>query len=422
MHFLFNPLKTESVVSIHISLIHLCLLIIYVYLIYLHSQLPNGELSGSDGLLFAAYISHINGLAKIEATPDVNWHNYHSHTLLATARNEIDIGVHLYTQMTLNSEWAEGGLTYALTQTCLVVPWQHEKYITQVMKFTAPLGCVFLLTTLICFTLVWQLCSHDGWTGFYMALAAYFNQALDDRIYRELHTAYKYIYLGVLLCTFILWNVRNAYLSAIMSTNHQGPQIHTVQDFLRTPLRVMLTDTEAAMYFTHSMLPEELKDRLVVVTFETLMQHIGSLNTSYAYCITTSQWQMLKMHERKLTFTIFRRASPKLCTPKYVKLFPVRRNSPFRGHFQLFYSTVRSYGLHQKWECDGYIMARHLGLRKFNLNDPCPIAPLTIADFHQTIYMYFIAIGVSILCLLFEIAWKQWGELIASRVKRYFWK
>lgn len=388
-------------------------------------QLPNGELSGTFGLLFAAYISHINGLAKIEATPDVNRHNYHSHTLLATARNEIDIGVYLYNQMTLNSEWAEGGLTYALTQTCLLVPWQHEKYITQVMKFAAPLTCVLLLTILICFTLVWQLCSHDGWNGFYMALAAYFNQALDARVYQRLHTAYKYIYLGVLLCTFILWNVRNAYLSAIMSTNHQGPQIHTLQDFLRTPLRVMLTDTEAAMYFTRGLLPEELKDRLVVVTFKTLMQHIGTLNTSYAYCVTTSQWRMLKTQERALTSTMFRRASPKLCTPKYVQLFPVRRNSPFRPQFQHFYSTVRSYGLHKKWEHDGYLMARRLRLRKILLNDSSPMACLTLADFHHPIYMYFIAIGVSILCLLCEIAWKQWGELITSRVKRYFsffWK
>lgn len=354
----------------------------------------------------------------------MNRHNYHSRTLLATARNEIDIGVHLYNQMTLNSEWAEGGLTYSTSKTCFLVPWQHQKYLTQVSTFTVPVHQVMMPTIVISFTFVWQLCSNDGWKGVYMAIAAYYDQTVDDRVFRRLHAAYKFIYLGVLLCTFILWNVRNAYLLAIMSSQYHGPQIQTVQDFLRTPLRVMLTDTEVAMYFTSGLLPEELKDRLVVVTSKTLTHHIRTLNTSYAYCATSSQWKIIKSQHRALTHPIFRRASPKLCTPKYAKQFPVQRNSPFRAHFQLFYSTVQSYGLNKKWDNDGFIMARRTGLLRNFPRDQCTFEYLTINDLQRPIYVYFISNGVSIFCLLCEIAWKRWGKLILSRVNRYlslFW-
>lgn len=85
-------------------------------------QLPNGQLYGAIGLMLSNYIIHINGRLRVEETPHVNEGNYHSHTLMLASRGVIDIGVHGYSQMTLRSEQAEGGLPTSITKTCLMVP------------------------------------------------------------------------------------------------------------------------------------------------------------------------------------------------------------------------------------------------------------------------------------------------------------
>lgn len=350
----------------------------------------------------------------------MNSHNYHAHTLLATARNEIDMGVHMYNQMTLNSEWAEGEMTFTLTRTCLLVPWQHEVYINQVMRYSQSCTIFLLLTLLTFYSICWKLCCQNGWRGFYIALAVFYNQPLDDKFFHSLRAAYKFFHLSVILSIFIMWNIRNAYLSSIMSTNHHGPQINTVQDFLQTPLRIMLTDTEVAMYFTPGLLPEELKERLVVVSFETLIEHIQGRNTSFAYCVTSSQWQMSKMIQRAMAHELFRRAAPQLCTPQYVKLFPVQRNSPFRSHFQIFYNAVRSYGFDKKWEDDSFMMARHMGLIRIYLHNETSSSPLTLYDLRRVFGIYLILNAFALFCLLCEISCKEWGDLVMKHMKRTF--
>lgn len=372
--------------------------------------------------MFAAYVYHINGQLRIKATPEVNQFNYHSHALLATARNEIDFGVHLYNQMTLNSEWAEGELTYSLTQTCLMVPWLHEGYVNQVMKYSWQSILLLLLTLLIFCSICWQLCWHNGWKGFYIALAATFNQSLEDKVFRKFKEAYKFVHLGVILGSFTMWNIRNASLSSITSTNQHGQQIDTVQDFLRTPLRIMLTDTEVDMYFTTSLLPEELKERIVVVNSSTRNQHIQELNTSYAYCIPTPQWDIYQVQQHAMTEPIFRRAFPKLCTPQYVKKFPVQRNSPFRSHFQIFYTSVSSFGFNRKWEDDSIVLARRIGLIKMNVKYRTTCYPFTLYDLRRLFYVYLVGNAIAIFCLLCEILCKEWSgrEFFLKILKQYF--
>lgn len=350
----------------------------------------------------------------------MNSHNYHAHMLLATARNEIDMGVHIYNQMTLNSEWAEGEMTFSLTRTCLMVPWQHEVYINQVMRYSQSCTISLLLTLLIFYSIGWKLYCKNGWRGFYIALAVFFNQPLEEKLFQSFRAAYKIFHLNMIFSIFIMWNIRNAYLSSIMSTNHHGAQINTVEDFLETPLRIMLTDTEVAMYFTPGLLPVELKDRLVVVSYETLVEHIQALNTSYAYCVTSSQWQISQMQQHAMAHEFYRRAAPELCTPFYVKLFPVQRNSPFRSHFQFFYNAVRSYGFDKKWEDDSFMMARNIGELKIYFNNQTSFSPLTLYDLRRPFTLYLILNAFALFCLLCEISCNEWGDLIIKLMKRTF--
>ncbi|EDV91528.1 GH13543 [Drosophila grimshawi] len=165
--------------------------------------LPNGQLCGGFGLLLEAFINSINGKLRVEATPDVNIHNYHNTTLLATTRNEIDIGAHFYTKMTLNSDQIEGEMTLTHTQTCLMVPWQGNFPLIaesrkNMLHYYIALG--FIMFSL---TMGWRLFAHNGYKGFYFAVAIVYQQPLEDIVFRKLTNAYKIIHVSNLLVSEI---------------------------------------------------------------------------------------------------------------------------------------------------------------------------------------------------------------------------
>ncbi|EDX07838.1 uncharacterized protein Dsimw501_GD11471 [Drosophila simulans] len=89
-----------------------------------------------------------------------------------------------------------------------------------------------------------------------------------------------------------------------------GSEIETAADFLATPLRLMLAETEVEMYFTAGLLPSALKPRLLVVHKSTLLEHLNSLNSGYAYCIIAGQWQVAMMQQRRMYRPRLRQRNP----------------------------------------------------------------------------------------------------------------
>ncbi|KAL7731184.1 hypothetical protein ACLKA6_014376 [Drosophila palustris] len=205
-------------------------------------------------------------------------------------------------------------------------------------------------------------------------------------------------------------------MSSTISTNRLGRQINTVEDFLQSSLRIMLTETEVAMYFTRGLLPQELKHRLVVVNASTLQEHMNNLNTSYAYCITSESWKVISYQQKPLIRPLFR-VSSQICTPKYFKLVPFQRNSPFRKHFSYFYASLQRFGFMSKWFELSFVQAKKMGLLKMHRDEKLPFRGVIFKYFALLLKSYAFLCGIGILCLFCEIIWKHCGQLVRNRLQ-----
>lgn len=262
----------------------------------------------------------------------------------------------------------------------------------------------------------WQICMQDGGRGLSYAMAAYFMQSLDGRVFARFISAYKFVHLSALVGSFLLWIIRSAFTSSLISTNGLGRQIDNVEDFLQSSLRIMLTETEVEMYFTPGHLPQELQHRLVVVNTSTLQEHLRNRNTSYAYCITSELWSIINLLQKPLFRPLFRRASPELCTPKFIKLIPMQRNSPFRKHFSFFYISLHRFGFMPKWFELSFMQAKKIGLLKLYRDEKLPFRGVILKDLTLPLKTYGVLCGFCILCLICEIVWKHRVQLRRARI------
>ncbi|KAH8258422.1 hypothetical protein KR038_011195, partial [Drosophila bunnanda] len=367
-------------------------------------QLPNGRISGALGLLLHAYVRHRGGRLRLEPVTGVDRYNYPEHLMLAAARGEIEMGVHPFSPMQPGASLTAGSNPLAVTNTCVLVPWQREAPSARFMhRFIDENGSFFLILLLVS-TLAWQLVRTDGRRGIQLSLVAFFQQPLPGREFQRLADPYKFIHVSIVLASFVLWSLRTGNLSSVFTSQMPGSQIETAKDFLATPLRLMLTETEMQMYFTTQLLPSALKPRLLVVNRTTLMEHLEKLNTSYAYCTTAEHWIVVQLQQRRLHRPLFRLAS-KLCTSYQILRFPIQWNSPFERNFHQFSTRSRQFGFWNHWKSRGSRESIHIGLVVQLSDDHRPFVSLTLKDFESLIKVCSLSLLVSFVCLMGEVFW-----------------
>ncbi|XP_017050975.1 uncharacterized protein LOC108094738 [Drosophila ficusphila] len=311
-------------------------------------KLPNGQLSGVMGLLLSAYVTQRGGRLRLEPVVGVDRYNYHEHLMLAAARGEVEIGVHPYSSMQPNSSLTAGSFPLGMTSTCVMVPWQRLPPAEQFMRMAARVNGVFFLFLLLAMTLSWQLARGRWRRGFQLTLTAIFLQSLPTFQFRRLTESYKYIHVAVLLSCFVLWTARTCNLSSVFTSQVPGRQIETAEDFLNSKLQLMLTESEVEMYFTPGLLPEALKPRLLMVNRTMIVKHLVSMNSSYAYCISSEAWVVVMIMQQRMYRPPFRVAS-KLCTKRQFLHFPVQSNSPFNRNFEKYTLLSGEMGFLNYW-------------------------------------------------------------------------
>nr|XP_017032874.1 uncharacterized protein LOC108082089 [Drosophila kikkawai] len=370
-------------------------------------QLPNGEISGVLGYMLHAYVRHRRGRLRLEPVAGVDRYNYPEHLMLAAARGEIEMGVHPYSPMQLGSSQTAGSFPLAATNTCVLVPWIRESPSARFMRHAIRVnGCFFLILLLVT-TLAWQLVRTEGRRGIQLTLVAFFQQSLPGGQFQRLRDPYKFIHVAVLLASFVLWSLRTGNLSSVFTSQLPGPQIETAKDFLATPLRLMLTESEMQMYFTTGLLPSSLKPRLLVVNRTTLREHLENLNTSYAYCTTVEHWTVVQLQQRRMNRPYFRVAS-KLCTAYQVLRFPMQWNSPFERNLYKFSTHSRQFGFWNHWISRSNQEAIRIGLVVQLTDDYKPFISLTLKDFESLTKLYILLLLGSFICLLVELFWNYY--------------
>ncbi|KAH8402466.1 hypothetical protein KR009_012209, partial [Drosophila setifemur] len=373
-------------------------------------QRSNGRLSGAFGYMFASYVRHRRGRLRLELAVDVDRYNYHEHLMLAASRGEIEVGVHPYSTMLPGSSLTEGSFPVGLTNSCVLVPWQRESPPGRFIRIAARVNGCFFVVLLLAMTLTWHLAAGSSERGIQLSLAAFYQQSLPDREFHRLTEPYKCIHVAVLLGAFILWTMSTANLSSVFTSQNQGSQIQNVDDFLATPLRLMVTHSEVETYFDAGLLPSGLKPRLLVVNRSTLAEHLNRLNTSYAYCITTEHWEVVSMQQRRLHRPRFRVATD-ICTSIHFLRFPIQRNSPFRRNLYRFLTHSRQHGISSYWTLRSSLDAIHAGLVVELTDDNQSFQSLNLKDLQLLLKIYFASLLGCSLCLLGEIAWKYYRDV-----------
>lgn len=281
----------------------------------------------------------------------MNRDNFHLDTLLAASRREIDIGVHPFSALNLNSNRTDGVFLFSKTQTCLMVPWNRKPQLEMFIENSNEVNkcCFFFLVIFL--PLLWQLTARKGLKGFYLVFVVYFLQPLEAIVFRRFPRAYKIVHLGLLMGVFLLRNMRSADLSASFSVQQLVPQIVTIKDFMETPLRIMVTKEQAEKYFDSNLLPAVLHERLFFVSWRTLIDHRDGLNTSYAYLATTTFANQLELKQQNMQQPLLRFVRNfETCTPHFFIGVPVQWNSPFKKSFFNFYLRSLRSGLQKRWE------------------------------------------------------------------------
>lgn len=336
----------------------------------------------------------------------MNRFNYHNRTLTWPARGIIDIGVHPFTQLIQKSDEAEGTIIMSPTKTCLMVPVLIPRPLDRFVVFVARNNGVLLVVLLPLLMLGWQLLARNCSKGFFLAFVLFSMQPVHENLFRHFANAYKMVHVAILLSFFILWNERTGALTRAISLNSTPQQIRTIADFLRTPLRIMVTEAEVEMYFKTEILPKALQPRLLVVNTSTLIQHRNSLNTSYAYCASDGAWNIASFQQSRLDPPLFQRLSRSFCTSPTIRQLPMGRNSPFADSFFRFYMHTRLTGVYNKWKALSFRKAAHAGFIHV-IPENNSFVSMNVQDYMVFIKGYWICIAICVLCLIGEIIWKN---------------
>lgn len=328
--------------------------------------------------------------------------------MLAASRKETDIGIHPFSKLNLNSNQTDGVFSFELEHTCLMVPWNRKAQLQIFIESGYFLNRWILLVLLFCWPLLWQLASRNGLKGLYYVLIIYHLQPLNCLVFRRLPQAYKIIHIAVLMAILLLRNMRSADLSATFSVKHLGPQIETIEDFMETPLRIMITKKQVEMYFERKYFPEVLRERLVIVSRSTLIDHLISFNTSYAYMATNANANYFNFKQRYMLRPLFRVVSNlETCTPPFFLGLPIQWNSPFKESIFNFYLLSLRSGLQNRWVENTW---RHAEMMNMPKEFEPVVEPLGISDFEFSFWMIMKGFGFCTLILLIEIFWKRLME------------
>jgi len=168
--------------------------------------------------MFSAYVHHRMGVLRPEPNAHVNRYSYQEHLMLAAARGEIEMGVHPYSSMQLNSSLTAGSFPLGMTNTCVLVPWQRESPQVRFMQVAAQINGPCFLILLVAMTLSWQLV-HGRWRrGVHLTLVTFFQQSVPNREFHHLAEPYKIIHVALLLGSLVLWTMRAGYLSSVFTS------------------------------------------------------------------------------------------------------------------------------------------------------------------------------------------------------------
>lgn len=347
---------------------------------------------------------------RLKPTHCVGYYHFQKETLTYAAERKIDIGIHPFSSLLPNANLTEGSYPIGHTNGCIIVPVipeiAHGEYIIR----TLPL-LIWLLWILELLSLCLIQCIHLGRLSIGSAILYSFGtlmaQPLNVSEFKKRRWIFRSLHLFVILLSVLVNSSFSASLTSILSTTLVGKQITSVNDLLRSGLKIMLSEYEKEVYFDQKLLPPQLETITLLVNESIVSYHKEDLNTSYAYIATTEEWGKYDFQQQLLWQPKFRIAHTKhLCTVQQLSRFPMQWDSPFQLSLARFITLATDSGLREAWHNWSIYQATRLKLMKmFKPEKEKDYRPFAINHFLTIIFGYCICIAVSILVLCGELMW-----------------
>ncbi|XP_017873974.1 PREDICTED: uncharacterized protein LOC108621267 [Drosophila arizonae] len=302
---------------------------------------------------------------------------------------------------------------YMTTRICLIVPYRRmvplQSYISYFDRRKTLL--TFMVFNFIVFIAIKRIANPrqpltEALFGNFRLLMS---QAISTRMFRTLTLSEKFLELTTHIYNLVTFSIFISVLTMALVTGLRMPDIVDDETFLASGLRIMVYSEQVDSLFND--IPLSLRNRLVVVDINTWIEHVHSLNDSYAYVMMSHTWLSFKLKQNRLRLPKLISGPEKLCgVPRYIRFY-VQPGLLHLKPMRHFLSQAFEAGLTKKWKRTGFAQAEEMGLIGYAPLDLPSFYPLPMDFYISTLWIYAFGNFTGIVVFLMEWLYFRWNHI-----------
>lgn len=223
------------------------------------------------------------------------------------------------------------------------------------------------------------------------------------------------VYFSLLTFGFMLNAYYNTYLSAFLTTILYEKEVDTIEDLMKSGIKILNTKHLIATHMRLGRFPKEFLSCFEIVDNDKEDEVISlrdSLNTSYAYSCSSDRWNHFEKQQELLRWKLFRWT--KICFGRYYVTYPMLPDTHLSEPLRYFSMTCQQMGLFKAWPArslrDVLNMKWYSILREEKAND---FEPLEVDFFRIAWWTLFFGLGSACVAFAFE-CWKTFISLFTA--------
>ena len=217
------------------------------------------------------------------------------------------------------------------------------------------------------------------------------------------HARQRFIFVVLFITGFGFTNLYMSKMTSVLTAAGGQDQIDSIQDLVDAKLSVMMLDFEYDM-LVQLQYNEKFLQMVYPVKKPTLDSHRESLNTTYAYSVSSDRWDFINLQQTHLRTPIFRLSS--ICIGPYYHVFPLQRDSYLMQPLQQFILSVSQSGFLEFWKDEAFYDALFMDYAHI-IKTYHEVKSLTMNFFSRAWYLWLSGILFALLTFLWEVKGKQ---------------
>lgn len=213
------------------------------------------------------------------------------------------------------------------------------------------------------------------------------------------HARQRFLFAVLFIAGFCFTNLYMSKMASILTAAGGLDQINTLQDLIDAKLTVMMLDFEYDMLVERKFNTDFLQ--VVYPVNKTILDlHRESMNTSYAYSVSTDRWDFINNQQVHLRTPIFR-LTP-ICIGPFYHIFALQKDSYLKQPLKDFILAVSQSGFLEFWKDEAFYDALFLGYVHV-MKTYHEVKPLTMNFFSSILYVWLAGMFLGLLTFIWEV-------------------